>query len=264
MALKDQPYIPLYVQDVLTDEKLIECSAQAQGVYFRLLCVLHKQENYGMFLLRQKFKQTPKQVENFATALVRPLALSQEIILASLEELLEEEVLYIDGDFLCQKRMIKDAEISDTRANAGRKGGKKTSKKNKDFANNFATAKTQANRVANSEYENEYESVNKYEDININIDKYVIFKREENFKKTIEPFLEKYGKEMCNAFYLYWTEPDKAKRKLRFEMEKTWDVSRRLASWSNNQIKFNKNNNSNSKSFKHPYVDKPVAKYEEF
>jgi len=47
MALRDQPYLPLYVQDFLTDEKLMECSAETTGVYIRLLCILHKQKEYG-------------------------------------------------------------------------------------------------------------------------------------------------------------------------------------------------------------------------
>lgn len=65
--------------------------------------------------------------------------------------------------------------------------------------------------------------------------------KETSFKKTIEPFLSKYGKDMCNEFYLYWTEPNKSKTKLRFEMEKTWDVSRRLGNWAKNEKSFKKN-----------------------
>ena len=58
MALRDQPYLPLYVQDFLTDEKLIECSASATGVYIRVMCIMHKSDPYGMILLKQKDKQT--------------------------------------------------------------------------------------------------------------------------------------------------------------------------------------------------------------
>jgi len=61
------------------------------------------------------------------------------------------------------------------------------------------------------------------------------------FKKTIEPYVSIYGKNMCNEFYLYWTEPNKSKAKLRFEMEKTWDVSRRLRKWADNEKNFKKN-----------------------
>jgi hypothetical protein len=64
--------------------------------------------------------------------------------------------------------------------------------------------------------------------------------REDIFKKSIEPYLQKYGREMCNDFYMYWTEPNKSKTKLRFEMQKTWDVGRRLVTWSKNNQKYNK------------------------
>ena len=64
--------------------------------------------------------------------------------------------------------------------------------------------------------------------------------REDIFKKSVEPYLQKYGREMCNDFYMYWTEPNKSKTKLRFEMQKTWDVGRRLVTWSKNNQKYKK------------------------
>ncbi|MDR3266234.1 MAG: hypothetical protein LBT24_01510, partial [Tannerella sp.] len=38
----------------------------------------------------------------------------------------------------------------------------------------------------------------------------------------------------------YWTEPNKSHSKMRFEMEKTWDLGRRLKRWSENETGFNK------------------------
>ena len=66
-----------------------------------------------------------------------------------------------------------------------------------------------------------------------------INKKESEFKESIKPFIQKYGKDICNNFYLYWSEPDKSKTKLRYEMEMTWDVSRRLAYWANRDKAFN-------------------------
>ena len=68
-----------------------------------------------------------------------------------------------------------------------------------------------------------------------------IHKKEIAFKKSIEPFVEKYGKETCNEFFLYWSEPNKSKTKLRYEMEPTWDIARRLAVWARNKKTFSKN-----------------------
>jgi len=146
MALRNQPYIPLYVQDFLTDEKLIECSAQATGVYIRLMCIMHKSEPYGTILLKQKDKQNGKQTLNFALKLAKHLPYDLNIIESSLDELISEGVIILEEDRIFQKRMVKDNDISDKRAKAGAKGGK------------FAQAKVKANIQANSEIENEDET----------------------------------------------------------------------------------------------------------
>lgn len=165
MALRDQPYLPLYIQDFLTDEKLIECSAQATGVYIRLMCIMHKSETYGTILLKQTDKQnteqTGKQISNFASKLVKQMPYSQQVIEAGLDELLTHDVLQIDGDFLIQDRMFRDGQLSKTRSETGKLGGKKTAKAKRQ-AN--IKPKRQPKPQANPEYE--YESVNDTELLN--------------------------------------------------------------------------------------------------
>jgi len=161
MALRDQPYLPLYVQDFLTDEKLMECSSSATGIYIRLLCIMHKSEEYGVILLKQKDKQTNNQIKNFALKLAKYLPYSTDEIISGLSELLNEGVLQNEGDKLSQKRMIKDNDISIKRAKSGKKGGIKTQ---------FAKAKEEANTQANSEDENENENI-------IKLDKGVKFQK---------------------------------------------------------------------------------------
>ena len=112
MALRNQPYIPLYVQDYLTDEKLNECCASSQGIYIKILCLMHKSEPYGTVLLKQKDKQASKLINNFAYKLAKHLLFTQDEIEKALIELLQENVLQIEGDTLSQKRMIKDNNIS--------------------------------------------------------------------------------------------------------------------------------------------------------
>ncbi len=65
-----------------------------------------------------------------------------------------------------------------------------------------------------------------------------------NFSLELKPYLSKYGKEMLNQFYSYWTEPSKNKKKLRFEGERYFDISRRLATWSSRNNKGNNNSDS--------------------
>ena len=126
MALRNSPYLPLYVQDFLTDEKLVDCSASANGVYIRLMCILHKSEPYGKILLKQKYKQNESMCLNFASMLLRQMPYSMSEIYDGLEELLDNKIIEIDGDYLLQKRMVKDGELSEKRAVAGKKGGKKS------------------------------------------------------------------------------------------------------------------------------------------
>jgi len=143
MARKDLPYLPLYVQDFLTDEKLMECSATSTGVYVRIMCVLHKSLPYGKILLKQKDKQTNDQIKNFALKLAKYLPYDLVVVVEALKELLSEDVLQIEGDYLVQKRMVNDGILSLKRSESGRKGGLSQ--------NYFAKAKIEAKVEANSD-----------------------------------------------------------------------------------------------------------------
>ena len=123
MALRNQPYFPLYVQDYLTDEKLNSCSWATQGVYIKILCVLHKQESYGKILFKQMDKQNLSRSFNFALQLLQQIPCREFDMINAINELLENNVLSIDGDYLLQKRMVKDGQISMARTESGKKGG---------------------------------------------------------------------------------------------------------------------------------------------
>jgi hypothetical protein len=59
----------------------------------------------------------------------------------------------------------------------------------------------------------------------------------------LSKFESKYDKQMLADFKAYWTETDQ-KGKMRFQAEKFFDISRRLATWNRNQSTFAKNQNS--------------------
>jgi hypothetical protein len=65
--------------------------------------------------------------------------------------------------------------------------------------------------------------------------------RETEFENSLQPFLERYGANLLNEFYLYWTEKNTNGKKMKFEMNKTFDVSRRLSRWSKNNFNTGKN-----------------------
>jgi hypothetical protein len=65
-----------------------------------------------------------------------------------------------------------------------------------------------------------------------------IEEKKKNFQSTLAPFVEKYGRDFINDFYLYWAEPTQDNKQLRYELEKTWGLSRRLSTWVKNSKKF--------------------------
>lgn len=65
-----------------------------------------------------------------------------------------------------------------------------------------------------------------------------IEERKLKFAQTLKPYVEKYGREFLNDFYLYWTEPTLNNKKLKYELEKTWSLDRRLSTWLKQAKKF--------------------------
>lgn len=79
----------------------------------------------------------------------------------------------------------------------------------------------------------------------------LIDKRREEFRMSLEPYEQKYGKEMCENFFNYWSEYNRSRTKMRCELQKTWQLSGRLATWAKNDYRINQpsivygNTNSN-------------------
>ena len=59
--------------------------------------------------------------------------------------------------------------------------------------------------------------------------------RQKAFYDELVPYVDKYSPELVRSFYDYWSEPDQAGRKMRRELEKTWDTGKRLARWKRNE-----------------------------
>ena len=60
-------------------------------------------------------------------------------------------------------------------------------------------------------------------------------KRKKDFMNSLVPFVPRYGKEMIRAFYDYWAEMNKTQTKMKFELQKTWDLALRLGTWNNRE-----------------------------
>lgn len=79
-------------------------------------------------------------------------------------------------------------------------------------------------------------------------DEQVLSEKRAKFREMCEPYVEKYGRTMINAFIDYWTEANG--RRLRWEVKRAesgaFEISRRLATWA-------------GKEYNKPSVQKPVS-----
>ena len=69
-------------------------------------------------------------------------------------------------------------------------------------------------------------------DIDTDID---IDNKEKSFRNAVSKH-SKYSSDMLDSFADYWTEKKPKGRKMKFEFQKTFDISRRLKTWANNDF----------------------------
>jgi len=124
MALTDQPYLPLYVDDWMNNNNLKLSTAGAHGLMVSIMCIMHKENQYGTINLKAKFKQTDSKIKNFAIQISKLTCFDFDETYKYLTELLENSILKIEDDILICKRMVKDASLSIIRSESGSKGGK--------------------------------------------------------------------------------------------------------------------------------------------
>lgn len=67
--------------------------------------------------------------------------------------------------------------------------------------------------------------------------KEALAKRSKVFGQQLIPYIEMYGERMIRAFYDYWSEPNRSYTKMHCELERTWDLNRRLKTWSDRDKK---------------------------
>jgi len=107
----------------------------------------------------------------------------------------------------------------------------------------------QINKQTNKQSTNNQQTTNNKQEgkelKNVNKEEY-ISKIQEKFYQSLITFVDEFGKETIRDFYEYWSEPNKSKTKIRFQLEKTWDTKKRLQRWTKNN--FNEKNRTNSRN----------------
>ncbi len=123
-----------------------------------------------------------------------------------------------------KRDLIKFEETKEKRSEAGKAGA---NKRWQNIANDSKRISDIAKIAVNVN-----DNVNvKEKVIDINI-------RKQEFANSLIPFVDVYGKDMIREFYDYWSETTLNNKKMKYELEKTWSVERRLKTWSKNSAKF--------------------------
>lgn len=202
---KELPFFKFYTGEWIAGD-ITMCSMEAQGLFINICAhYWNKGNKLSIANAKQRFSNCLEQIE--------------ELIFQEIIKLDEDENIIIE--FL-DEQLNEFSSISRKRASAGRKGGK-------------ANAKQMLSKK-------EAKSSNKEkirEDKNKNIEE-----RQSKFLKEIQSFESRYGKDICMAFYNYWSEPNRSKTKMRCELEKTWDTKRRLDTWERRSSEKKSNTNS--------------------
>ena len=91
-------------------------------------------------------------------------------------------------------------------------------------------------------------------------------KREKDFMSNCKALQDKhkFDNVMLVQFVDFWTESNEGGRQMRFEMQKTFDISRRMAKWKSNDKEWNVNNPKNKKSFISKFKKTPTGLFQAF
>ena len=65
-------------------------------------------------------------------------------------------------------------------------------------------------------------------------------KNEKEFKEEVNSYSNEYDDLMLKDFFGYWSEWNKSKTKMRWQLEKTWEIGRRLGTWFRRSKDFKK------------------------
>ncbi|MCT4088807.1 hypothetical protein HZP82_15615 [Elizabethkingia anophelis] len=124
----------------------------------------------------------------------------------------------------------------------GSKGGRKPSN-NQDETEN----KPKGNQEETKVLPNKEEDVEEEEEVEVDVDKEGEKKHaptkpfsklsKDEFYNSLAEHVGEYSKQTVRDFFDYWTEPS-ASGKMKFQLEKTWSIPHRLATWKRNEGKF--------------------------
>lgn len=147
----------------------------------------------------------------------------------------ESDDIVINASFALIKNQLKRdlqeyREKCKVNSENGKKGGRpKKTETNPNKPNGFSKNPTKAKKADNdNDTDNDIES------------------RKKEFRKLLTPYEEKYGESFIEDFFGHWSQHGIRDKKMKFEKQDSFGISRRLATWKRNEEKFNPNSQNNT------------------
>ena len=223
---KDAYYFP-HDSNARNDQRLMKVrmkyGMEGYGIYFAIIEILREQADYTLSF-------------NDLESVSFDLRVKKDVI----EDIVTNYNLFvIEGHSMFYSKSLKKRlecmdEKKRKRVAAGRKGGKASS-----------NAKAMLKQKSSTTQALDYTKLNNTKLNNIK-------DRDAKFKKQVFEFANQYDKSLLEEFYMYWSEPNKSNTKMLFELKKTFDINRRLITWSKKDYNTNKSSKSNHHHFKMP------------
>jgi len=194
---------------------------EGYGVYFGIIEILREQKDYTL---------TFDDIDSISFDLRVDKEKIQDIVENyDLFEIKGHSMFYSKS----LKRRLECMDIKKKkRQKAGRLGGIASAKVKQKSTNAKALNNTKLNKT-------------KVNDIN---------KRMLLFKDSLQKHNNQYNKDTIENFFNYWSEPNKSNTKMKFEQQATWDISRRLKRWADNDF-----GNNKKEEIARPVIPKYVA-----
>ncbi len=218
---------------------------EGYGIYWMLVEVLREQPDYKCPLnlvpiLARRYNTTTEKVKT---------VISQYDLFK-----IDEEKNFFSFSLI--RRMTPLLETRERRSMAGKIGNEIRWNRQKEIANqsqcdNDAIAngsqtdrKSSQSKVKESKVKESIDNIESgQKSEKVTAAKAATLSRKNEFYKYLIPFVETYGNAMIRKFFDYWSEFNKSGTKMRFELERTWELSKRLAKWANNDA-VDKNNSA--------------------
>lgn len=217
---KDLPYFKFNAAEYLNGNITLE-DLQTQGVFINICCYYWFKS--GCLTLTE-IKRRVKCKESLITNLIN------------------SNLIKIDGDAVkisfLDEQLQERGEISKINSINGKRGGApkgNSNAKKAEIINPETTEKQPKTTNKEKRREEEKREEERREDSVVADKSATLEQRASEFMSKCAAFVGEYDKSLIRSFYDYWTEKNEGGRKMRFEMQKVFDVARRLKTWHNNQ-----------------------------